>query len=79
MNEDNIKGGLEKTGGRIKEAAGALTGDAELKNEGRADQVSGGVKQAWGNLKDAAQSAVDSIKGGAHDSELDRTDRDPVV
>ena len=30
--------------GRVKEAAGALAGDKELKNEGRADQAKGAAK-----------------------------------
>jgi len=32
--------------GRVKEAAGALTGDESLKNDGRADQAKGSVKKA---------------------------------
>jgi len=31
--------------GRVKEAAGALTGDKKLKQEGRADQAVGKIKQ----------------------------------
>ena len=31
--------------GRVKEAAGALTGDEELKQEGKTDQAVGKVKQ----------------------------------
>jgi uncharacterized protein YjbJ (UPF0337 family) len=36
-NKDDAKG-------RLKEAAGTLTGDKELKNEGRVDQASGKAK-----------------------------------
>jgi uncharacterized protein YjbJ (UPF0337 family) len=32
--------------GRIKEAAGALTGNDKLRDEGKADQVVGKVKEA---------------------------------
>jgi uncharacterized protein YjbJ (UPF0337 family) len=39
MSEEHVKGGLEKVGGRIKEAAGALVGDERLKAEGQFDQV----------------------------------------
>jgi uncharacterized protein YjbJ (UPF0337 family) len=38
MSEEHIKGGLEKVGGRIKEAAGALVGDERLKTEGQFDK-----------------------------------------
>ncbi|HEY1775049.1 MAG TPA: CsbD family protein [Solirubrobacteraceae bacterium] len=32
--------------GRAKEAAGALTGNSKLKNEGRVDQAKGSAKKA---------------------------------
>jgi len=41
--------------GRVKEAAGALTGDPKLKREGKADQVAGKVKQK-------VEKAVDKVK-----------------
>ena len=55
MSEEHVKGGLEKAGGRIKEAAGALVGNDRLKAEGQFDQVKGGAHQAWGDVKDAAK------------------------
>jgi uncharacterized protein YjbJ (UPF0337 family) len=36
----------DKAKGRVKEAAGALTGDRHLKNEGRVDQAKGSAKNA---------------------------------
>ncbi len=59
MSEEHVKGSLEKVGGRIKEAAGALVGDKRLKTEGQLDQVKGGVHQAWGDVKDAARDLTD--------------------
>ncbi len=41
--------------GRIKEAAGALTGNDKLKEEGKTDQ-------AVGEAKDAVQKVADKIK-----------------
>jgi uncharacterized protein YjbJ (UPF0337 family) len=38
--------------GRIKEAGGALTGDDDLKNEGKVDQASGTVKDKVGDAAD---------------------------
>jgi uncharacterized protein YjbJ (UPF0337 family) len=35
---------IDKAKGRAKEAAGALTGDRRLKNEGRGDQAKGSAK-----------------------------------
>jgi uncharacterized protein YjbJ (UPF0337 family) len=39
--------------GRIKEAAGDLTGDRDLKNEGKVDQASGKIKEGVDKVKDA--------------------------
>jgi uncharacterized protein YjbJ (UPF0337 family) len=37
---------INRAKGRVKEAAGALTGDRRLKNEGRVDQAKGSAKKA---------------------------------
>jgi uncharacterized protein YjbJ (UPF0337 family) len=37
---------IDKAKGRVKEAAGALTADQGLKNEGHADQAKGSLKKA---------------------------------
>jgi uncharacterized protein YjbJ (UPF0337 family) len=42
----------DKAKGRVKEAAGALTGDRHLKNEGRADQARSSVKNAVDKIAD---------------------------
>lgn len=49
---DRIEGAAKNIGGKIKEAAGKLTGDEKLKAEGRADQVEGKAQNAFGGLKD---------------------------
>ena len=48
-------GKTDELKGRAKEAAGALSGDAKLKREGRQDQAVGKVKQV-------AEKAIDKIK-----------------
>ena len=48
-NKDDAKG-------RVKEAAGNLTGDEDLEREGKVDKAVGGVK-------DAVDSAADKVKG----------------
>ena len=50
---DRIEGAAKNIGGKIKEAAGKITGDEKLKAEGRADQVAGKVQNAVGGVKDA--------------------------
>jgi len=44
---------IDKAKGRVKEAAGALTGDRHLKNEGRVDQAKSSVKNAVDKAADA--------------------------
>ena len=48
-------GKTDELKGRVKEAAGALTGDAKLKREGKADQAVGKIKQQ-------AEKVIDKIK-----------------
>ena len=50
---DRVEGAAKNIGGKIKEAAGKLTGDEKLKAEGRAEQVEGKVQNAVGGVKDA--------------------------
>jgi uncharacterized protein YjbJ (UPF0337 family) len=45
--------------GRVKEAAGNLTGDEDLKNEGKVDKAVGGVKDAVDNVASKLKDAVD--------------------
>ena len=49
---DRIEGAAKNLGGKVKEAAGNITGDEKLKADGRADQVEGKVQNAVGGLKD---------------------------
>ena len=47
--------------GRIKEAAGALTGNDKLRAEGKTDQVVGKTKQAVQNAADTVKKAVKKV------------------
>ena len=51
-------GSSDKVKGRVKEAAGALTGDRKLKREGRADQAVGKVKQKVEKVIDKVKEAL---------------------
>jgi len=57
---------FDKAKGNIKEAAGDLTDDKDLKTEGKIDQASGAVKEKAGQAKDKvedfAESAKDKVK-----------------
>jgi uncharacterized protein YjbJ (UPF0337 family) len=69
MNEDNIKGSLQKIGGRIEEAAGVLAGDHDLKEAGREDQLKGAAREAWGNVKDAGNALIDHARAAKFEAE----------
>ncbi len=48
--------------GRIKEAAGSLTGDESLKNEGKGDQAKASVKDSVDKVADKAKDVLDRDK-----------------
>ncbi len=48
--------------GRVKEAAGDVTGDDDLKDEGKADQAAGAVKDVADSAKDKVDDAVDAVR-----------------
>ncbi|MCW2992081.1 MAG: CsbD family protein [Solirubrobacterales bacterium] len=51
-------GDVDDAKGRVKEAAGALSGDDSLKNEGKVDQAAGSVKDAVGGAADKVKDVV---------------------
>lgn len=55
-------GKTDEAKGRIKEAAGVLTGDEKLQREGKADQAAGKVKKTLEKVKDKAENAIDDLK-----------------
>ena len=56
---DNIKG-------RVKEAAGDLADDDDLKREGKTDQAAGAIKDKVEDAKDWAEDKVDAVKDKLH-------------
>ncbi len=57
-----MSGKSEELKGRVKEAAGALTGDDKLRREGRLDQASGKVKQVVEKVVEKTNEAVKDLK-----------------
>ena len=57
-----MEGKIDDLKGRAKEAAGSLTDDQRLKNEGKADKASGKVKDKLEGAKDWVEDKVDAIK-----------------
>ena len=75
-----MAGEMDKLKGKVKEAAGAVTGNQDTENEGKLDQAKGAAKQTGENLKEGAKQAVgdaaDKAKDIAKDAE-EKTRRDP--
>jgi uncharacterized protein YjbJ (UPF0337 family) len=53
-----VGGKTDELKGRVKEAAGALTGDEKLKREGQVDQTVGKIKTQTDNIIDKVKDAV---------------------
>jgi uncharacterized protein YjbJ (UPF0337 family) len=50
---DKAKNTAEEARGKLKEAAGAITGNDKLRAEGKAEQTKANLKQAGEKVKDA--------------------------
>ncbi len=57
-----MSGEADKVKGRVKEAAGDLTGDKDLQREGKVDRASGSVKEGVDKVKDKIADVVDRDK-----------------
>ena len=64
--EEIVDGTTDDIKGRAKEAAGDLTDDQSLKNEGKADRASGKAKDVIEDVKDNAEDMVDKAKDKMH-------------
>jgi uncharacterized protein YjbJ (UPF0337 family) len=53
---------MDQAKGRVKQAAGDLTDDDELKNEGKADEAGGKVKEKANDAVDAVKDKIDDIR-----------------
>ena len=61
---------IDEAKGRVKEAAGDLTDDQKLKNEGKLDRMGAEVKEKAGDaidaVKDKAKEAADKVRDITH-------------
>jgi uncharacterized protein YjbJ (UPF0337 family) len=58
MTEREMPENVDDAKGRVKEAAGDLTDDEDLKREGKVDQVAGTVKDKIGEAADKVKDAL---------------------
>jgi uncharacterized protein YjbJ (UPF0337 family) len=61
-----MTGKSEQMKGRAEEAVGDLTGNKDLKAEGRADRNAGEAKEAIGKVEEKVDEAIDKVKGVIH-------------
>jgi uncharacterized protein YjbJ (UPF0337 family) len=55
----DVSGKTEELKGRVKEAAGTLTGNDKLKQEGKTDQTVGKIKQGAEKVINKVKDALD--------------------
>ena len=59
MNKDQKKGAAQNIKGRVKQAAGVITGDKDTESEGAADRAKGAARKAFGDLKNGIAKKLD--------------------
>lgn len=55
VDKDRVKGAAKTKAGELKKAAGKVSGDEKLKQEGRSQEARGKVQNAVGGVKDAVR------------------------
>ena len=53
---------MDQAKGRVKQAAGDLTDDEDLKAEGKVDETSGKVKEKANDAIDAVKDKIDDVR-----------------
>jgi len=59
--DDRVSNKAQDVKGKVKEAAGDLTGNRDLENKGKSDQAKAAVKDVGEDVKDAAGKVKDAI------------------
>lgn len=60
-NTDEVKGKFDQVKGVVKQEVGKATGDADLHDEGVADQASGEIREGFGTAKRKVGEAIEDI------------------
>ena len=61
MNRDELKGKAEAVKGKVKQAAGDLTDDEQLRDEGVVDAVAGDAQAALGRTRRKVGEAIEDV------------------
>ena len=60
-NKNERDGKIDQAKGRVKQAVGDLTGNADLKTEGQLDEAGGKIEEAVGQFKRETAAAIEEI------------------
>jgi len=66
-----LEGFGDQLKGKAKEAAGNLSDDKSLENEGKADQLTGDVKEKAADARDAIKDKANEVAGKIQDRRED--------
>ena len=61
MNKDEFDGKVDQVKGRIKQGAGDLTDNDQLRDEGAADEASGDVQEGFGKARRKVGEAINDV------------------
>ena len=61
MNQDELKGKAEALKGKVKQAAGDLTDDEQLHDEGVVDEAAGNTREVIGRGRRKVGEAIEDI------------------
>jgi len=61
-----MAGKTDQMKGKAKEVVGDLTGNKDLKSEGKADRQAGEVKEKVGKVEEEVEEGIDKVKDVLH-------------
>jgi len=61
INDDEVKGNVDKASGTVKEKFGRALGDPVLENEGADQRVSGNIQAGFGKARRKVGEAVEDL------------------
>jgi uncharacterized protein YjbJ (UPF0337 family) len=61
MNRDELEGKVDQLKGKVKQAAGDLSDDEKLKDEGVADEAGGDVQEGFGRGRRKVGEAIEDL------------------
>jgi uncharacterized protein YjbJ (UPF0337 family) len=70
MNEFQMNGRANQFKGKMREAAGKVSGNLQLEAEGKAQQLRGGAELAAGNFKNSLKHTISTISTFSEDAGL---------